>query len=305
MPDDTRSLARLISLIEDADPRVPELLRELPRSPKNPYVVGITGAPGVGKSTTTSALIAHWRSVDARVAVLAVDPSSPFTGGALLGDRVRMQTHATDGGVFIRSMASRGHLGGLAAATPQAVRAVESAGFDIVLIETVGVGQAEVEIAATADTTVVLVAPGMGDGVQAAKAGLLEVADVLVVNKADREGADDALRDLRHMLTYVTDRQPGEWRPPVVGAVATAEGGVAELVEAIGKHRDWLASSGEGERRRIARVATEIRALALAMLTERLGLRADDPALRELAGRVLAGQLDVMTAAVTATADRR
>ncbi|HET9186348.1 MAG TPA: methylmalonyl Co-A mutase-associated GTPase MeaB [Acidothermaceae bacterium] len=305
MPDDTRSLARLISLIEDADPRVPELLRELPRSTKNPYVVGITGAPGVGKSTTTSALIAHWRSVDARVAVLAVDPSSPFTGGALLGDRVRMQTHATDGGVFIRSMASRGHLGGLAAATPQAVRAVESAGFDIVLIETVGVGQAEVEIAATADTTVVLVAPGMGDGVQAAKAGLLEVADVLVVNKADREGADDALRDLRHMLTYVTDRQPGEWRPPVVGAVATAEGGVAELVEAIGKHRDWLASSGEGERRRIARVATEIRALALAMLTERLGLRADDPALRELAGRVLAGQLDVMTAAVTATADRR
>lgn len=305
MADDTRSLARLISLIEDADPRVPELLRELPRSTKNPYVVGITGAPGVGKSTTTSALIAHWRSVDARVAVLAVDPSSPFTGGALLGDRVRMQTHATDGGVFIRSMASRGHLGGLAAATPQAVRAVESAGFDIVLIETVGVGQAEVEIAATADTTVVLVAPGMGDGVQAAKAGLLEVADVLVVNKADREGADDALRDLRHMLTYVTDRQPGEWRPPVVGAVATAEGGVAELVEAIGKHRDWLASSGEGERRRIARVATEIRALALAMLTERLGLRADDPALRELAGRVLAGQLDVMTAAVTATAGRR
>jgi len=305
MADDTRSLARLISLIEDADPRVPELLRELPRSTKNPYVVGITGAPGVGKSTTTSALIAHWRSVDARVAVLAVDPSSPFTGGALLGDRVRMQTHATDGGVFIRSMASRGHLGGLAAATPQAVRALESAGFDIVLIETVGVGQAEVEIAATADTTVVLVAPGMGDGVQAAKAGLLEVADVLVVNKADREGADDALRDLRHMLTYVTDRQPGEWRPPVVGAVATAEGGVAGLVEAIGKHRDWLASSGEGERRRIARVATEIRALALAMLTERLGLRADDPALRELAGRVLAGQLDVMTAAVTATAGRR
>ncbi|HEX7106904.1 MAG TPA: methylmalonyl Co-A mutase-associated GTPase MeaB, partial [Acidothermaceae bacterium] len=229
MADDTRSLARLISLIEDADARVPELLRNLPQPVENPYVVGVTGAPGVGKSTTTSALIAHWRAKGARVGVLAVDPSSPFTGGALLGDRVRMQTHATDDGVFIRSMASRGHLGGLAAATPQAVRAVESAGFDIVLIETVGVGQAEVDVAATADTTVVLVAPGMGDGVQAAKAGLLEVADVLVVNKADREGADDALRDLRHMLTLVADRQPGEWRPPVVRAVATAEGGVGEL----------------------------------------------------------------------------
>jgi LAO/AO transport system kinase len=297
MADDTRSLARLISLIEDADPGVPELLRQLAKPAKTPYVVGITGAPGVGKSTTTSALIAYWRAQDNRVAVLAVDPSSPFTGGALLGDRVRMQTHATDDGVFIRSMASRGHLGGLAAATPQAVRAVESAGFDVVLIETVGVGQAEVDIAATADTTVVLVAPGMGDGVQAAKAGLLEVADVLVVNKADRDGADDALRELRHMLTYVTDRQPGEWRPPVVRAVATAEGGVGELVEAIGKHRDWLASSGEGERRRVARVAHEIRALALAMLTERLGLRADDPSLRELAGQVVSGDLDAVAAA--------
>jgi LAO/AO transport system kinase len=297
MADDTRSLARLISLIEDADPRVPELLRERPKPAESPYVVGITGAPGVGKSTTTSALIAHWRAQKKRVAVLAVDPSSPFTGGALLGDRVRMQTHATDDGVFIRSMASRGHLGGLAAATPQAVRAVESSGFDVVLIETVGVGQAEVDVAATADTTVVLVAPGMGDGVQAAKAGLLEVADVLVVNKADRDGADDALRDLRHMLTYVTDRGPGEWRPPVVRAVATAEGGVGEVVEAIDKHRDWLASSGEGERRRLTRVAHEIRSLALAMLTDRLGLRADDPRLRELAGQVVSGDLGAVAAA--------
>jgi LAO/AO transport system kinase len=297
MADDARVLARLISLIEDADPQVPELLRQLPKPAENPYVVGITGAPGVGKSTTTSALIAHWRAHSKRVAVLAVDPSSPFTGGALLGDRVRMQTHATDDAVFIRSMASRGHLGGLAAATPQAVRAVESAGFDVVLIETVGVGQAEVDVAANADTTVVLVAPGMGDGVQAAKAGLLEVADVLVVNKADRDGADDALRELRHMLTHVTERRPGEWRPPVVRAVATAEGGVGELVEAIDKHRDWLTSSGEGQRRRVARVAQEIRSLALAMLTERLGLRADDPRLLELAGQVVSGQLDAFAAA--------
>jgi len=297
MADDTRSIARLISLIEDADPQVPELLRDLPRPAKNPYVVGLTGAPGVGKSTTTSALIAHWREQQARIAVLAVDPSSPFTGGALLGDRVRMQSHATDDRVFIRSMASRGHLGGLAAATPQAIRVLESTGFDCVLVETVGVGQAEVDVAAMADTTVVLLAPGMGDGIQAAKAGLLEVADVLVVNKADRDGADDALRELRHMISTVTDRQPGAWRPPVVRAVATAEGGIAELVEAIEKHRAWLASSGEGERRRLARAAHEIRSLALALLTKQLGLRLDDPRLMSLASEVVSGSIDAFTAA--------
>ena len=295
---DARAVARIISLIEDADPLLPEVMGALTRgNVRNPYVIGITGSPGVGKSTTTSALIAHWRRQDATVAVLAVDPSSPFTGGALLGDRVRMQAHATDAGVFIRSMASRGHLGGLAAATPQAIRVLEASGFDVVLVETVGVGQAEVDIAAMADTTVVLLAPGMGDGVQAAKAGLLEVADILAVNKADRDGADDAVRELRHMVSTVTDREPGAWRPPVVRSVAVAEGGVAELVEAIETHRAWLASSGEGGRRRLARAAHEVRALATAMLTSRLGLHLDNPRLRLLAAQVSAGEIDAYTAA--------
>jgi LAO/AO transport system kinase len=251
----------------------------------------------VGKSTTTSALIALWREREQRVGVLAVDPTSPFTGGALLGDRVRMQAHATDTDVFIRSMASRGQLGGMAASTPRAVRVLEATGFDVVMVETVGVGQAEVDIAATADTTVVLLAPGMGDGIQAAKAGLLEVADVLVVNKCDREGADATVRELRTMIATGGDRGPGEWRPVVVRTTATAAGGIDELVEALDKHRDWLASSGAGERRRVARAATEIASIALAALSARIGLRADDPRLAELAGAVVAGTIDAYAAA--------
>jgi LAO/AO transport system kinase len=206
--------------------------------------------------------------------------------------------HATDADVFIRSMASRGQLGGMAAATPNAVRILEAAGFGVVLVETVGVGQAEVDVAATADTTVVLLAPGMGDGVQAAKAGLLEVADILAVNKSDRDGADDAVRELRQMVSTVSDRQPRSWRPLVVRTVATAEGGISELVEAIDKHRAWLNASGDGERRRQVRAAHEIRSIALAMLASRIGLRPDDPRLTELASDVAAGRIDAHAAAV-------
>ena len=196
----TRDIARLISLIEDGSESVPALMGELAASAGVARVVGITGSPGVGKSTATSALITALRARGERVGVLAVDPSSPFSGGALLGDRIRMQQHATDEGVFIRSMASRGHLGGLSATTPQALRVFDAAGFDIVLIETVGVGQSEVEVAAAADTTIVLLAPGMGDGIQAAKAGILEIGDVFAVNKADRDGADSTVRELRDMI---------------------------------------------------------------------------------------------------------
>ena len=295
---DARALGKLLSMVEDDDPALPALMSALlGAAVQTPYVIGLTGAPGVGKSTTTSALIALWRERDQRVGVLAVDPTSPFTGGALLGDRVRMQTHATDSAVFIRSMASRGQLGGMAASTPQAVRVLEATGFDVVLVETVGVGQAEVDIAATADTTVVLLAPGMGDGIQAAKAGLLEVADLLVVNKCDRDGADAAVRELHNMLATGGDREPGEWRPVVARATATAAGGIDELVEAVDKHRAWLVSSGDGERRRVRRATQEIRLIALAMLSARIGLRADDPRLAELAAAVAAGTTDAYAAA--------
>src|SRR5580658_5046550 len=191
---DARSVAKLISMVENASPQLREVMAALTPHAGHATVIGLTGSPGVGKSTTTSVLLAAYRGLAKRVGVLAVDPSSPFTGGALLGDRVRMQEHATDPGVFIRSMGSRGQLGGLAAATPQAIRVLSAAGYQVILVETVGVGQAEVEIASAADSTVVLVVPGMGDSVQAAKAGLLEVADVLVVNKADRPDAPAAIR---------------------------------------------------------------------------------------------------------------
>ncbi len=291
-----RAVARLISLVEDASARLPGVMAALVAHTGSAYVIGLTGAPGVGKSTSTSMLVGALRRQHLRVGVLAVDPSSPFSGGALLGDRVRMQEHATDPEVFIRSMASRGHLGGLAWATPQALRVLDAAGCDVICVETVGVGQSEVEVAALADTTVVLLAPGMGDGIQAAKAGILEVGDVYVVNKADRDGAEATMRELRHMLSLGERRQPGDWRPRVVATVAVRGEGLDELVEALQAHREWLESTGQLRARRLHRAAEEIEAIAVTALRERMGdLRGG--LLDRLAEDVLAGRTDPYAAA--------
>jgi LAO/AO transport system kinase len=293
---DARSVARLITLVENESPELPAVAAALAPYAGRAQVVGLTGSPGVGKSTTTNELVRELRAAGHRVGVLAVDPSSPFTGGAILGDRIRMQEHTADPGVYIRSMSSRGQLGGLSAATPQAVRVLEGAGCDVILVETVGVGQAEVEIAALADTTLVLLAPGMGDAIQAVKAGILEIADIFVVNKADRPGADATYRDIQGMLA-LGERAAGEWRPQVVRAVAVQGEGTADVIAAIAKHRQWLESSGELQRARERRAAAEVEAIALGILRARIGSLRDGTALTTLAARVAAGEVDPHAAA--------
>ncbi|MET0820899.1 MAG: methylmalonyl Co-A mutase-associated GTPase MeaB [Aeromicrobium sp.] len=291
-----RAVARLISLVEDRSPALREVSAALREHVGGAHIVGITGSPGVGKSTSTSALVTALRAAGRRVGVLAVDPTSPFSGGALLGDRVRMQDHALDDGVYIRSMASRGHLGGLSATAPQALRVLDAAGCDVVLVETVGVGQSEVDVAGLADTTIVLLAPGMGDGIQAAKAGILEIGDVFVVNKADRDGAQSTRRELRSVIG-MTDRADGTWKPPVLLTTATTGEGVAEVVEAIADHRRHLECSGELTSRRLARIRREIEALALTEVSARFAHVSGDVRLDALADQVLAGESDPFAAA--------
>jgi LAO/AO transport system kinase len=293
-----RAVARLVTLVEGDSPALREVMSLLAPHTGSALSIGLTGAPGVGKSTTTAALVAAYRRRDLRVGVLAVDPSSPFSGGALLCDRVRMQDVALDKGVYIRSMATRGHLGGLSRATPQALRVLDAAGCDIVLVETVGVGQSEVEVAGLADTTVVLLAPGMGDGIQAAKAGILEIGDVFSVNKADRDGADATVKEIQHMLGLGEARKAGDWRPRVVRTVAMRGDGIEELVEAIDQHQAWLETSHELRRRRVRRAAHEVEAIGVAAIRARMGESQPGTAsLDELAEDVVDGRLDPYAAA--------
>jgi LAO/AO transport system kinase len=293
---DRSALARLLSMIErgEEDARVIGRLA-YPLSGSG-YTVGMTGAPGAGKSTLTSSLIGHLRAQELEIAVLAIDPSSPFTGGAILGDRVRMQDHATDPGVFIRSMATRGHLGGLSLATPEAVRVLDAIGRKWILVETVGVGQVEVEVAGKADTTVVVVNPGWGDSVQANQAGLMEIADVFVINKADRKGVEETARDLMQMLD-LSDLPRETWRPPIVPTVGSTGKGVPELWEAVLAHREHAQSSGELERRRTFRLREELREIVATRLGQRARQICSGERWDELTDAVVERTTDPWTAA--------
>jgi LAO/AO transport system kinase len=293
---DRGSLARLLSLIERGGDDARTIGRLTYPKSGNAYTVGITGAPGAGKSTLTSAVIGHLRAQDLNVAVLAIDPSSPFTGGAILGDRVRMQDHATDTGVFIRSMATRGHLGGLSLATTEAIRLLDAVGCPWILVETVGVGQVEVEIAGKADTTVVVVNPGWGDAVQANKAGLMEIADIFVINKADRKGADETRRDLEQMLD-LSDLAHDAWRPPILQTTATSGEGVEELWNTVAQHREHSTTTGLLQRRRSFRLREELREIVERRLEHRAREICSGSEWDALQNKVLENQLDPWTAA--------
>ena len=287
-----RAIGRVISLVEDGGADLGRVMHALYPHTGTAYTVGITGSPGAGKSTLTEGLVARARADGKGIGVLAVDPSSPFSGGALLGDRVRMQSHATDSEVFIRSMATRGHLGGISLATPEAVRVLDAVGKDLIIVETVGVGQAEVDITDACDTTVVVLNPGWGDSVQAAKAGLLEIAEVFVVNKADRPGTKDTVREIRQML----DLSETEWRPDVVPTVATKGEGIDDLWAAIEKHRAYQEERGLLEARRHRRIRREIEAIVAERYRERVGSEAA-VLLEELTGEVVARRMDPYAAA--------
>jgi LAO/AO transport system kinase len=291
---DRAALARLLSLIERGGDGARAVGRLAYPLGGRAYTVGITGAPGAGKSTLTSGLIALLRAQGEEVAVLAIDPSSPFTGGAILGDRVRMQDHATDPGVFIRSMATRGHLGGLALAAPEAIRLLDAVGREWVVVETVGVGQVEVEVAGKADTTIVVVNPGWGDAVQANKAGLMEVADVFAINKADRKGLDETRRDLDLMLDL---SDLGDWRPPIIPTVATSSEGVAPLWQAVLDHRTYAEKSGVLEQRRERRLRDELRGIVVSRLDARARQLSAGREYERLEADVLGRRLDPWSAA--------
>lgn len=283
---DVRALARAISMVEDRDAGLPELLVAVRGRAGEAHVVGLTGPPGSGKSTLGDGIVERWRARGRTVGVLAVDPSSPFSGGAILGDRVRMQRHALDHGVYIRSMAARGHLGGLASAAREAIRLIDASGRRHCLLETVGVGQSELEVMLTADTVVVVTTPAAGDGVQLIKAGIMEIADIFAVNKADLPGADRVVKELRRLVHETKGGSP--WEPPVVTTVAASGQGVDDLVAAVDRHLAWAAESGELQRRRSRRLVAEVEAIvaerAVERVRETLRQTVDVADLGELAG---------------------
>jgi len=288
------ALARLMSLVERGGDEARVLGAHTYSQVGAAYTVGMTGAPGSGKSSLAAELASVVRSEQQRLAILAVDPSSPFTGGAILGDRVRMQDHVTDDGIYIRSMATRGHLGGLSLATPQAIRVLDALNWPWILVETVGVGQVEVEIAGAADTTIVVVNPGWGDAVQANKAGLMEVADIFVVNKSDRKGADDTRRDIQQMLELSS---LGDWEPPIVMTVATDQLGADELWQTVGEHRSYLQESGELEARRKLRVQAELTEIVNRSLEQRVITAMEGPETADLKEKLARGEIDPYAAA--------
>ena len=292
MSGDPRGIARGISLVENDDVQGPALVRELFGRSGRAFLVGITGAPGAGKSTLVDGLVSRWRRAGHAVGVLAVDPTSPFSGGAMLGDRVRMQAHAQDAGVFIRSMATRGHLGGLARATTDAALVLDAAGKDVVAIETVGVGQDEVEIARTADVSVLVLVPGMGDEVQALKAGVMEIADVFVVNKADRDGADRAVAEVESLLSLHAYAE-GEWRPAIVRTEATTGQGLDDVMRTIDQFRTH---SEKIESRRRERAEAQLRAILGARLLRQIEARVPALEMGKLVDRIVARSIDPYSA---------
>jgi LAO/AO transport system kinase len=292
---DDRALGRLVSLVE-SDPNVlVEIAPMLAKDTRTAHTIGVTGSPGVGKSTLIAELIRQFRLQRRRVAVVAVDPSSPFSGGALLGDRIRMQAHLLDRSVFIRSMSNRGHLGGLASRTPDVIELLSRSAFDVVIIETVGIGQAEVEIASYADTVVVVSTVDSGDAVQVAKAGVLEIADIFVVNKTDRPGAGNIAADLREMLSLGAPADG--FAPQVLEISALTHQGIAELLTELDRHRGWLSASAEGNRRRRQRVAARLRSVLAELAVQRADSLEDGAAFSKAVAQIADGALDVREAA--------